>query len=880
MLESEVTMHKNFHNLKINVVLSDLKTSEKTGLTSQQSTALQEKHGFNEIEEQESVPWWKKLLEQFNNYLVWILIVGAIISILAGELIDGILIIAIILFMAILGYIQDAKAEESLKNLKKLESHSTTVLRDGKFITINTRDVVVGDIVELKAGDGIPADIRIIEAQNCTIDESTLTGESLPCSKRGGVLEENTPLAERNNMAYSGTLLLEGKLSAVVVATGMETELGKIAKLLKDTESEPTPLEQQLEKLGKFLSTVLIGMVTIVLFLNVFVRGEHFLEALIESVALAIAAVPEGLPAVITICLAFGTQVMVKKNALVRKLKAVEALGSVSVILTDKTGTLTTGSMSVTETWTTDLLASKKQQEKHASPLLGQLLRVAKLCNTNSNPTDIAILNWVEESAAEIPDLPKVFEYEFNSSFKRMSTVHNYSSNSKSKKETFFVATKGAPDILLSYTTHYFNAQSEAVKLSPEAKKKVEEQLLEMTSKGLRVIALAERTLHSFKKTDKRNSIENNLTLIGLIGLSDPAKKEVPEAIELARKAGIQPIMMTGDNPVTAKTIGLMVGLISKQEAKQKHIVMSGAELDEAIAENRKNDILGARIFARVSPSHKSYIVDLFQNAGYLVAMVGDGVNDAPSLKAAHVGVAMGKRGSDVTKSAADLVLLDDNYSTLVEAIKEGRFILQRIRLFVSYLLSCNFAEIGIFVAATIIGVPIPLTAVMLLLLNIVTDAAPAIAMSREPGDETLMNLPPRKKDESIITKPMWFNIGLMTVVATFAVMVSYFVGLEISTATAQTMAFVTLSMTELFRAFTARSIDKSLFSIGLSKNKWIPGSVIFGTAVTLSVVYLGGDIFKTVHLSAELLAIAIAVSLLAPIVEEISKVTIIRKIM
>lgn len=870
-------LQNSFHSLPISEVIKKLHSSEKNGLKPEKVVELQQQYGLNEIDEQESDPWWKKLLAQFNNYLVWILIVGAIISVIAGEFVDGILILAIILFMAVLGYIQDAKAEESLKNLKKLESMHTHVLRAGELMTVDAKEVVIGDIVILQAGDAIPADLRIIEVQNVYLDESTLTGESLPVSKRGGKLSQDVPLAERTNMAYSGTMLLEGKLTAIVVATGMNTELGKIATLLQETKSEPTPLEHQLEKLGKMLSTLLIGVVAMVLFLNIFVRGNHFLEALLESVALAIAAVPEGLPAVITICLAFGTQVMVKKQALVRKLKAVEALGSVSVILTDKTGTLTSGSMSVTETWTTDLLESKKQQKKHASPLLGKLLRVAKFCNTNSNPTDMAIYKWVEESAVELPNLQQVFEFEFNSTLKRMTTIHDLNSNGK--KHSYLVTTKGAPEVLLNYVSHYYSAGDKELKINAETKEKIENQLLLMASQGLRVIAIAEKTISKFSKNIKRSSVEHNLTLIGLIGLSDPVKQEVPAAVELAKKAGIQPIMMTGDNPVTARTIGIMVGLITKKESKQNNVVMTGSEIDDAIEKKQTKKILNTKIFARVSPSHKSYLVDLFQDAGYLVAMVGDGVNDAPSLKAAHVGVAMGIRGSDVTKSAADLVLLDDNYSTLVDAIEEGRYILHRIRLFVGYLLSCNFAEIGIFVVATLIGVPAPLTAVMLLLLNVVTDAAPAIAMSREPGDKSLMNKPPRAKNEPVITKQMWFNVMSMTVVATILVMAAYFVGLKHSQATAQTMAFVTLSMTELLRAFTARSLDKSVFAIGFTQNKWIPVSVLFGTLVTLAVVYLGESIFSTTYLNLELLFIAFGFALLGPIAEEILKRSVTKNI-
>lgn len=854
-------------------VVEQLHSSLKTGLSSEQALERQAKWGANELVEESSEPWWYKLTAQFNNYLVWILLVGAVVSITAGELVDGALIMAIVVFMALLGYIQDAKAEEALKNLKKLEAATTRVLREGELQEIETKLVVPGDIVHLKAGDALPADIRIIEAQNVSINESTLTGESLPVSKHNRELAERVPLAERQNMAYSGTLLLAGTLVGVVTATGMHTELGTIATLLTQTKTEPTPLELQLESLGKLLSIVLICLVGCVLLLNVVVRRQPLLESFLESVALAVAAVPEGLPAVITICLAFGTQAMVKKQALVRKLKAVEALGSISVIFTDKTGTITTGNMSVTDVWTPDaLIRHPARAAAGANPLLGLLVRAAALCNTRANPTDQALYDWSASIRGDSDQLEKIFEYEFSSTLKRMTTVHELPI-AHAQAHEHLIITKGAPEIVLRHITRVYTSATKSTALTPSTAAAIEKQIHLMASRGLRVLAFAQRVEHEYRRGAKRTAIESELSLIGLVGLSDPAKAEVPAAIAATKQAGIRPIMMTGDNPITAKTIALEVGLLSKEEAAKPDCVMTGEQIDQAVADHKFERIMQANVFARVSPAHKSILVDTFQNAGFLVAMVGDGVNDAPSIKAAHVGVAMGQRGSDVTKSAADLVLLDDNYSTLVDAIAEGRTILHRIRLFIGYLLSCNFAEIGIFVVATLIGVPMPLTAIMLLLINVVTDAAPAVALSREPTDPTLMSQPPRPTGESIITRPMWLNIALMTIATTAAVMAAYFIALRTGgVLMAETVAFVTLSGTELFRAFTARSLRKTIWQIGPFSNPWIPGAVLLSTTVTLVVVYLGSSLFGMTPLPASLLLTAAAFALIAPLVEEAFK--------
>ena len=487
-----------WHKITAQKTLKDLNTSPKRGLSSQQVKALQIKYGLNQIIESNPEPWWKKIIAQLNDYLIWILIVGALISFFAGEILDGSLIIAIIGFMAILGFIQDQKAENSLAQLKKLETPSVRVIRNGKIITISSHQLIPGDIVILRAGDAIPADMRLITATNVAADESTLTGESLPVAKQLESLDPRTPLAERSNMLFSGTLFVSGYATAIVVETGMNTQLGQIASLLSRTEQEQTPLEIQLQKLGKTIGTTLIIAVALVLAINVFVHHDPLLHAIIDAVALAIAAVPEGLPAVITICLAFGVQKMVKKNALVRQLKAVEALGSVSVICTDKTGTLTKGVMSVTHTHTKNL---------------NLLITIAQACNNQADPTETALTNWVKTTTSTLSLPKRLHEFEFSSSLKRMTTIHQ-------NQGQITAYTKGAPEIVLSLS----NA-------STDQKKLIQMEIESMASQGLRVLAFAQKPLKNFNSKTKRQTIETNLEFVGLIGLSDPPKPEAIEAI-------------------------------------------------------------------------------------------------------------------------------------------------------------------------------------------------------------------------------------------------------------------------------------------------------------------------------------------------------------
>ena len=816
-----------WHALSREEVVKTLKTSPAFGLKTKDISARRTKYGLNQLDDIPPTPWWVKLGAELNDYLIYILIAGGLLSLAMGEKIDGALILIIIGIMAGMGYVQNSKAESALAGLRKLVINKTTVVRDGEKVSIEFSDLVPGDLVTLRAGDIIPADIRIIEEHNASIDESTLTGESMTVSKFIRPVEKLVALGERKSMAYSGTELVSGRLDGIVVEIGMQTELGKIATLLSVTNTERSPLEIQLDRLGKTIGSTLLGLVAVVFALNLW-RGATFLSASLEAVALAVAAVPEGLPAVITICLAFGTREMVKKNALVRKLKAVEALGSVSIVATDKTGTLTGGFMTVTDVWDIHKDVSK-------------LYQITKLCNNNSDMTEIALLKWVNESAVDIDPLKRLQEHEFNSLLKRMSTVHLISKNE------YLVAVKGAPEIILEHC-----------KLDEKTHKKITTELLRMTGQGLRVLAFARKITGKEVLKQEREDVEKDLEFMGLIGLSDPPKKEVKDALIATRAAGIRPVMITGDNPLTASAIAKQLGFLDSTP-------LEGKDIDKLIEIGDLTAITSHSVFARVTPEHKSIIVKAFQDQGHYVAMIGDGVNDAPSIKLANVGVSMGIRGSDVTKGAADLVLLDDNYATLVTAVGEGRAILNRIRLFVSYLLSCNIAEVGIFIAASLMGSPFPLSPVMLLLLNIVTDAAPALAMAREPADKHLMSKPPRGSHDPIISIPMWANIAWLTVITTIVVTVAYKIG-------GRTMAFTTLSFLELLRAYTARSLTLHLKEIGVFSNPWITPSVVFGVIVTLIIVYVAGPALNIAPLPLSLLGMSVGLAMLGPIAEELFK--------
>jgi Ca2+-transporting ATPase len=828
------------------------------------------------------------LLAQFNQFLVLILIVAAIVSFFLGEYVDSGAIMAIVILNAILGVVQESKAEEALAALQKMAAPNAEVLRDGHLLTIPAREVVPGDMVLLETGNYIPADVRLVESANLRIEEASLTGESVPVEKEADlVLEEDLPLGDRRNSAYMSTLVSYGRGKGIVVATGMYTEIGLIAEMIQSYEEEPTPLQVKLDQLGKWLGIgclIVCGIVFVIgvlrdtevgmilqadggllAYLNTF--KQTIVDMFMVAVSLAIAAVPEGLPAVVTIVLALGMQEMIKRHALIRKLPAVETLGSATAICSDKTGTLTQDKMMAVQIYVDRTILSisgegynptgEFSDDGRAVDLGGYpgsnlLLRAGLLCNDArleadsdnegdrswrmvGDPTEGALVVaaakagfWREELER---DYPRLAEIPFDSDRKRMTTIHP-----DPKWGDYVAYVKGAPDIIIGLC-HEVVEDGQERPLTAEKRRRVLDVNEALASNALRVLGVAYRPLPEIPKKPSVEEIEKDLTFVGLIGMIDPARPEVKAAIGVARQAGIDTIMITGDYKNTAVAISEELDLLSPGGR-----VLTGAELDQLDDETFTDMVEGIEVYARVSPQHKVRIVEALKKRGHVVAMTGDGVNDAPALKRANIGVAMGITGTDVSKETADMVLTDDNYASIVSAVEEGRVIYSNIRKFVYYLLSCNVGEIMIIFLAMIAGWPVPLTPILLLVLNLVTDGAPALALGMEKGDPDIMKQPPRRPDEPVVNRQMVGGIVIQTVAITAATLSAFIVGLRWfpdNLKAAQTMAFATLSISELFRAYTSRSERYSLWSIGVFSNKWMQWAVLASAIIVLTIIYV-----------------------------------------
>ncbi len=881
-------------------VAEALGTDLKRGLTSQEAQARLERYGSNELQERPRISFWKMLLEQFNQFLVLILIVSAIVSFFLGEYLDSGAIMAIVILNAILGVVQESKAEEALAALKKMAAPNAEVLRDGHLLTIPAREVVPGDVVLLETGNYIPADVRLIESANLRVEEASLTGESVPVEKEADlVLEEGLPLGDRRNSAYMSTLASYGRGRGMVVNTGMSTEIGLIAEMIQSYEEEPTPLQVKLDQLGKWLGIgclAVCGIVFIVgvlrdtevgmilqagsgplAYLNTF--KQSIVDMFMVAVTLAIAAVPEGLPAVVTICLALGMQEMIKRHALIRKLPAVETLGSATAICSDKTGTLTQDKMMAVQIYVDRTILSLSGEGYNPAgefsddgrpvdltgyPGSNLLLRAGLLCNdarleedTNGeeaegwrmvgDPTEGALVVAAAKAGfwrdALERDYPRLAEIPFDSERKRMTTIHP-----DPKWGGYVAYVKGAPDITIGLC-HEVVEDGQERPLTAEKRRRILEVNEALASNALRVLGVAYRPLAEVPRHPTVEEIERDLTFVGLIGMIDPARPEVKDAIEVARRAGIKTVMITGDYKNTAVAISEELNLLSPGGR-----VLTGAELDQLDDETFTEIVEGVEVYARVSPQHKVRIVEALKKRGHVVAMTGDGVNDAPALKRANIGVAMGITGTDVSKETADMVLTDDNYASIVSAVEEGRVIYSNIRKFVYYLLSCNVGEIMIIFLAMIAGWPVPLTPILLLVLNLVTDGAPALALGMEKGDPGIMKQPPRRPGEPVINRQMVGGIAIQTVAITAATLTAFIVGLRWfpdNLRAAQTMAFATLSISELFRAYTSRSERYSLRTIGMFSNKWMQWAVLASVIIVLAIIYVPflDPIFETTFL-------------------------------
>ncbi len=918
-----------WHALSSEEVREILKTDPEAGLSSAEAKRRLEKYGYNELEEKPPISFWERLLEQLRNFVVIILIVAAIVSALMGEWVETIAILAIVVLNSAIGVIQESKAEEALAALKKMSAPEANVIRDGHRVTIPARELVPGDIVVLDAGSILPADVRLVESANLKIEEASLTGESVPVNKdAAAVLPTDAPLGDRRNTAFMGTTVTYGRGKAVVVSTGMETEMGHIAEMIQAVEAEQTPLQRKLDDLGRTLGVAslvvcglvfLVGVVRSLIDLGGIPTTDPGIAQLLEDVAelfmiavsLAIAAVPEGLPAVVTICLALGMREMVKRHALIRRLPAVETLGSATVICSDKTGTLTQNQMTVVRIWTAegdyavtgkgytprgDFKKNGSTVSVDAHPTLENVLWGSALCNDAlleedggegghdyrmvGDPTEGSLIVAAAKAGYWPKKLeehfPRVNEIPFDADRKRMTTIHALQAESADNPSPFAnqndyaAIVKGAPDLVLERCTHVQTDEG-PVPMTDAWREKVSAANVEMASQALRVLAVAYRSLEAVPDTPTPSDVEHDLILVGLTGMIDPARPEVIPAVKKAQGAGLRTVMVTGDYAATAAAIAREIGIL-----RPGHQAISGAELEE-MEDARLNEVIDeVDVFARVAPHHKVRIVEALRERNNVVAMTGDGVNDAPALKRADIGVAMGITGTDVSKQTADMVLTDDNYVSIVSAIEQGRVIYSNIRKFVYFLLSCNMAEIAIIFVAMLLGWATPLTPIQLLWLNLLSDGAPALALGLEKGDPDIMDRPPRPPKEPVINREMVAGVVVQTVAIAAAVLLAYWRGLVAhdDIIEAETMAFVTLVLSELFRAYTARSERYPLLKLGIFSNPWMQYAVGFSVVLLLIVVYVPflQPIFNTMSLTWEHWRLILPLTLIPSVVAEIHK--------
>lgn len=832
-----------WHNLTAAQTAKLLDSDPKNGLSPSDALARLKANGENKLDEKKPPSLLTRFAAQFNDFMIIVLLAAAAVSfalsLIRGEtdFADPVIILVIVFLNALLGVIQESRAEKALDALKKISAPTACVIRGGKACTVLASEVVTGDLLTLRAGDLIAADARLVTAENLQTDESSLTGESTPVIKScRSVLPVSTPLADRANLVLSSSSVLSGHATAIVVRTGMQTEVGRIADMIMSAHSEQTPLQRKLSDVGKVLGISALFICALVFVLGIFRNVAPF-EMFMTSVSLAVAAIPEGLAAIVTIMLAIGVQRMVRKNAIIRNLPSVETLGSASVICSDKTGTLTQNKMKVTRVQSDDDLLT--------------LTLAALCCNCFSpdadcaSPTENAIIAAAEECGLKKSALdkkyPRISEIPFSSQRKLMSTVTHYDGSRR-------IITKGAPDILIKQCTHYFDGKAR-IPLSEKKRADIINTNANMAKSALRVIAVGYRDLGGGEKVS-----ETNLTFVGLIGMIDPPRPEVISAVRVCKKAGIRPVMITGDHILTATAIAREIGI-----ADETTKAMTGGELDNLSREQLEKAVQNCSVFARVTPEHKVRIVKALKAGGETVAMTGDGVNDAPALKAADIGCAMGITGTDVAKGAADMILTDDNFATIVEAVRQGRGIYANIRKAVQFLLSSNIGEILTVFAGLMIGRTSPLIAIQLLWVNLVTDSLPAIALGLDGVDKFVMQSPPHSCRKGLFSDGLGtiivlegFMIGALALVA-FSVGACIFDGYGQEPIVGRTMAFCVLSLSQLVHAFNMRS-EHSLFSVGLFTNKYLIGAFLIGTVLQVFVVSnpITAAVFKVVPLCAE----------------------------
>ena len=865
-------MERTWFNKSIEETSEILKTDIKKGLSKEQIEEKRKEYGFNELKAKKKKSLFIKFLEQFKDFMIIILIIAAIISGIVGVaegegITDTIIILIVVIVNAIIGVAQENKAEKSLEALQKLSSHASKVIRDGKLVVVPARELVPGDIVVLETGDYIAADLRLIEAVNLKVQESSLTGESLPVEKETEAMkEQKVGIGDRINQVFSSGLVTYGRGKGIVVETGMNTEVGKIAGIINDTVDTETPLQIKLNKLGKTLGIVAI-VICIIIFIVGIAIGKDAMEMFMTAVSLAVAAIPEGLAAVSTIVLAIGVQKMVKKNAIIKKLPAVETLGSATVICSDKTGTLTQNKMTVQKVFYDNILQNVQDAKvNNNNDELKQLVYISMLCNDTKvgadniltgDPTETALVDMGFELDFEpsvLEEFPRVEEIPFDSERKLMTTVHKM-------QDKYIVYTKGGIDELLKCCTSY-NINGEIKQDLEEYKKTIEINNEAMAKEALRVLAMAYKELDHKPTKEEVKDLERNLTYIGMVGMIDPPREEAKEAVKKCKTAGIKTVMITGDHKITATAIAKELGILEKEEE-----AITGAELEEMSQEELEKNIRNYSVYARVSPEHKVRIVKAWQKQGEIVAMTGDGVNDAPSLKTADIGCSMGIVGTDVAKEAADVILTDDNFATVVSAVEEGRRIYDNILKAIQFLLSSNVGEIVVLFIAILItpwlssyfgidvNLIVPLLPIHILWINLVTDSLPALALAVDPAEEDVMERKPNKPGKGIFTKGMTWRIVYQGIMIGLLTLVAFIIGLatpekdlpvieglsneEIKVEIGQTMAFTVLALSELVHVFNIRNNKKSIFKTKVFNNKTLLLAIGVSAALMLVILFI-----------------------------------------
>ena len=857
-----------WHSSSIEEIAKNLKTNINIGLPDDEAQKRFERYGPNNLKEKKKESLFVKFIKQFNDFMIITLIIAAIISAVVSKLngeadyIDSIIIVAIVIFNAIMGLVQEQKAEKSLEALKKMTAPNAKVRRDGRVQEIDATLVVPGDIVVLEAGNYVPADCRLINSYNLKIEESALTGETIPSLKDSSkILKENTAMGDLCNMVFATTIVVNGHGEAIVVETGMNTRVGKIAGMIIEDESPETPIQKKLAEVGKILAIACIIICVLIFVIGIF-KKIPIIEMFMTSVGLAVAAIPEGLPAIVTIMLSIGVTKMAKKNSIIRKLPAVETLGSSSVICSDKTGTLTQNKMTVTEI--RNCFGRANSNERKFILELGTMCtdtteeRINGKLGFVGEATEVAISNAAMEEGVSksflYDEMKRINDIPFDSKRKMMTTIHKYGNG-------YRIITKGAPDVLLKRCSNCYSG-GQVVPIFSK-KDDINEQNNQMAEKALRVIAVAYKDV---EKLPEMQEMEKDLIFCGLIGMIDPPREGVKEAVRTCRRAGIKTVMITGDHLQTAKAIAKELGIL-----KRGDLAIDGETLERMSQHELEQNIMDYSVFARVSPEHKVRIVKAFQSTGAVVAMTGDGVNDAPALKNADIGIAMGKGGTDVAKNAADMILLDDNFVTIVEAVKQGRNIYDNIKKAIHFLISTNIGEIVTIFFGLVLGIKSPLLAIQLLWINLVTDSLPAIALGLEKEEENIMSRLPRNPKKNLFADGLWWKIIIEGSMLGMFTLLAFSIGNRLySVEVGRTMAFLTLGILELVHSFNIKS-EESIFKIGVLENKYLVGALVLGVILQVIVVVVSplAQVFSLVPLTGIqwLYTILIAVAPI-PIVE------------